>query len=277
MADWDYAYKIGATALLDYATDVRIPQEKRARLRGRNREIPWKQGERSTQPKLFRALDFELQFLMRYTNSAGIVTHGDGAPGHVYENYSEVKRLMSGDQLNGSLVTLRRTMPHAGDVDIDFEVLDEIRPDSSTRFRMVCFCRAPFPFWQSATQTIETETNKTTTTETIEVVVGGNTPIPNAVITFAPNTQDVSNLRITHTPSGRFLQYSGIITAGDTVVFDVGARTAVHSVDGAVDAAHAKGFADWMVLPLGTYDLDLTCDSGTLDYDVTVSYYDLWS
>ena len=168
-------------------------------------------------------------------------------------------------------------MPHAGDVDIDFEVLDEIRPDGSTRFRMVALCRAPFPFWQNATQTVETETGKTTTTETIEVIVGGNTPVPNPVVIFAPDTQDVSNLRITHTPSGRFIQYSGIIAAGDTVTFDVGARTATHSVTGKVDAAQLKGFADWFVLPLGTYNLDLTCDSGTLDYDVTVSYYNLWS
>lgn len=277
MADWDYAYKIGSTALADYATSVRIPDEKRARLRGRNRTIIWKQGERSTQPKLYRALDFELQFLLRYTDPSGAITHGDGAPGHVYENYSEIKRLISGDQLNGSLVTLRRTLPHAGDVDIDFEVLDEIRPDSATRFRMIAFCRAPFPFWRAATQTIETETGKTTTTETIEVVVGGNTPVPDAVVVFAPNTQSVSNLRITHAASGRFLQYSGIIAAGDTVTFDIGARTAVHSADGPVDAAQLKGFADWFVLPLGTYNLDLTCDAGTLDYDVTVSYYDLES
>jgi hypothetical protein len=276
MADWDYAYKIGATALLDYATDIRIPNEKRARRRGRNREIVWKQGERSTQPKLYRALDFELQMLLAYTDSAGAITHTDGAPGHVYENYLELKRLLSGDQINGSLITLRRTMPHAGIVDIDFEVLDEIRP-GDTRFRMVAFCRAPFPYWQAGTQTVETEVGKTTTTETIEVVVGGNEGIPNAVIIFAPDTQDVSNLRITHTPSGRFLQYSGIITAGDTVTFDVGERTVVHSVDGAVDAALLKSHADWLVLPVGTYNLDLTCDAGTLDYDVTVSYYDLWS
>lgn len=277
MADWDYDYKIGATALLDYATSVRIPDEKRARLRGRNREIPWQQGERSTQPKLYRALSFELQFLLRYTDPTGTIIHVDGAPGHVYENYSEIKRLISGDQLNGSLVTLRRTMPHSGDVDIDFEVLDEIRPDTSTRFRMVAFCQAPFPFWREAIQTVETETGKTSTTETIEVVVGGNVPIPNAVVIFAPNTQPVSNLRITHTPSGRFLQFSGIIDAGDTVTFDVGARTAIHSVDGAVDAAQLKSHADWLVLPLGTSDLDLTCDAGTLDYDVTVSYFNLWS
>jgi hypothetical protein len=283
MADWDYDYLVAplgstpTTALLDYATDVRIPEEKRARKRGRNRTIAWQQGERSTQPKLYRALDFELQILLAYTNSAGIVTHTDGAPGHVYENYLEIKRLLSGDILNGSQVTLRRTLPHAGIVDIDFEVLDEIRPDSGTRFRMVAFCRAAFPFMRSATQTVETETGKTTTTETIEVIVGGNEEIPNAVIVFAPDTQDVSNLRITHTPSGRFLQYSGIITAGDTVTIDVGARTAVHSVDGNVDAALLKAHADWLILPVGTYDLDLTCDAGTLDYDVTVSYYDLWS
>lgn len=277
MPHWDYDYKIGATALLDFTTDVRIPNETRARLRGRNRIIAWKQGERSTQPKLYRALDFELQMLLAYTDSAGDVTHADGEAGHVYENYLELKRLISGDQLNGSLVTLRRTMPHAGDVDIDFEVLNEIKPDGSTRFRMVAFCTASFPFWRSAIQTVETETGKTTTTETIEVIVGGNIPIPNAVIIFAPNTQPVSNLRITHTPSGRFLQYSGTIDAGDTVTFDVGARTVVHSVTGAVDPALLKGFADWFVLPIGTFDLDLTCDAGTLDYDVTVSYFDLWS
>lgn len=277
MTDWDYDYSIGGTALLDFTTDIRIPEEKRARKRGRNRIIAWQQGERSTQPKLYRALDFELQMLLAYTDAAGDVTHVDGAPGHVYENYLDLKRLLSGDQLNGSLVTLRRTMPHAGDVDIDFEVLQDIRPDSSTRFRMVAFCTAPFPFWRSATQTVKTEVGKTATTETIEVIVGGNEPIPNAVIIFAPNTQPVSNLRIAHTPSGRFLQYSGIIDAGDTVTFDVGARTATHSVTGSVDPALLKGFADWFVLPIGTFDLDLTCDAGTLDYDVTVSYFDLWS
>lgn len=277
MVEWDYAYSIGGTALLDYATDVRIPDELRARKRGRNRVIAWKQGERSTQPKLYRALRFQLQMLLAYTDSAGVVTHVDGAAGHVYENYLELKRLISGDQLAGSLVTLRRTMPHAGDVDIDFEVLQDIQPEGATRFRMVAFCEAPFPFWRDATLTVELETAKTGTVETLEVIVGGNEPVPDAVIVFAPDTQPVSNLRITHTPSGRFLQYSGTIAAGDTVTIDVGARTAVHSVTGAVDAALLKSHADWLVLPIGTFDLDLTCDAGTLDYDVTVSYYDLWS
>lgn len=276
MPDWDYAYEIQGIPILDYGTSVRIPEEIRARKRGTNLVVPWKHGERSTQPKLYQPLDFPVEILLRYTDPAGAITHPDGAPGHVYENYLELKRLFSGNQIDGSLVTLARTLPHAGPVEIDVEVLDEVRPSSNARFAAIFLCRAPFPFWRAATPSSFTDTY-TTASDTLAVVVGGNEPVPNPVVTIAADTQPVTNPRVTHTPTGRFLQYSATLDAGDEVVIDVGARSIVHSVDGPVDAALLKGYADWLVLPIGSYNLAVTATAGTLDFDVTVEFSDLWS
>jgi len=276
MSEWDYDYEIGGIPILNYGTSVRIPEEIRARKRGTNAVIPWQHGERSTQPKLYFPLDFPVEILLRYTNAAGAVVHADGAPGHVYENYLALKRLFSGDQISGSLVTLARTLPHAGDVEIDVEVIDEVRPSSDARFRVVFLCRAPFPFWRAAVPSSFTDTY-TTASDTLAVVVGGNEPVPNAVITIEAGAQPVTNARVTHTPTGRFLQYSATLDAGESVVIDVGARTIVHSVDGPVDAALLKGYADWFVLPIGSYNLAVTATAGTLDFDVTVAFSNLWS
>ena len=62
-----------------------------------------------------------LETHLRYTDPSGIVTHGNGAEGHAYENLAALKELLGAGSNN--LRMLRRNDPHAGAVETAFDCL----------------------------------------------------------------------------------------------------------------------------------------------------------
>ena len=265
---WDYQWAIDGTTLTTYCTNVRLLAEKRAGLRGRDFEIPWRQGSRHTTGKYYQPVVLPLEFDLRYTNAAGAVTHTDGGPGHVFENMQAVKALMGSGQFE-----LQRTAPDQGAVEIDVEVIDEI-VQTVPRFRYVALCSAVFPFWreQTATTTAQTFTGDTS----MVVTQGGNVPSHNAVIAIFADGQPVTNVALENSTTGQTITYGGTIDAGDTVTIDVGAGTVVHDADGNVDAVLSVDHAEWMRLNVGANTINVTSDAGTRDFDVTFTHPDLW-
>jgi len=265
---FNYAYAIDGTSLSTYASSVRILAEKRASTRGRDFELPWRQGARHTVDKYYRPVTLPLEFDLRYTNGSGVVTHGDGAGGHVYENMQKLKTLMQSGQF-----TLSRTAPHMGAQSIDVEVVDEIMP-TSPRFRYVALITAVFPFWYetTATTTAQTFTGDTS----MAVTQGGEAPHHAFTIDILADTQPVTNVAIENATTGQTITYGATIDAGDTVTVDIGAGTVVHDSDGNVDAALSVTHAEWMRLNVGSNTINVTSDSGTRDFDVTFTHADLW-
>ena len=108
---WDYDYRVGATSLSDYCQAVTVPSETSGGLVGSNLHIPGTDGERIVSKTMATGM-VELKTTLRYTNPSGAITHTDGAPGHVYENLSELKKIF---RKQGPILLLR-DMPHAGTV-----------------------------------------------------------------------------------------------------------------------------------------------------------------
>ena len=87
MAWTDWTYKAGSPegtleSLSDYCLSVRIVAENIVGKRGKNPTVDYRHGEWSSPRKYIRAANVTLETVLRYTNSAGVVTHADGAAGH---------------------------------------------------------------------------------------------------------------------------------------------------------------------------------------------------
>lgn len=266
----NYSYAVDGTSLVENdgpCKRVAIEDERRADLRGHDRDIAWQEGQYHTANKRRTGVDLPLVMGLRDRNSDNTVTHEDGNEGHRQENIQRVKALFVPGQH-----VLTRHAPHVGDQAIDVEVIPGIG-GYLDKGVYLAVCHAAFPFWretpaQSFSDTFNTES------ETLEITVAGDVPIPNATITFEANAQPVTNPRV-ELSTGRFVQYTDTIAAGESVEIDVRNCTATHSTDGTVDRALSRGFADTLVLPRGTYNVDVTCDAGTLDYDVTIEFWNL--
>jgi hypothetical protein len=119
-----YNYQAGPkggslTALSNYCTAVRVIDEGSPGFRGGNVPIQYLHGAREVPHKFTDEGLVGLEVHLRYTSSAGTITHADGAAGHVYDNLENVKRLLYGDM---EMVTLQREAPDYGTVQIDVQV-----------------------------------------------------------------------------------------------------------------------------------------------------------
>ena len=221
MAWTAWVYKAGIPGgsletLTDYCESVRIDPETAAGRRGSNPVVQYRHGEYSTPRKYVRAANLSLETVIRYTNSAGAVTHADGAPGHIMENWAHLKRIFGAQQ--GTLCRLQRTAPDYGDVYRDVELLADVKP-SQARHIMSWPLHSPHPFWIGAADTGNTGATLT---------VAGDAPIGDAVITLTGGTDG----GIVHTNSGASVEISGAMPAGGVIV-DVGAGTCVKVTGGA--------------------------------------------
>lgn len=277
---WPYNYRADGTQLATYAKVVRIPNEGRGPKRGDDKTIPWRHGVRRTTGKFFDEWEFPLECDLRYTNGSGAITHANGKAGHAYENYRALKNLLT-DGGGDGVVTLARNEPDAGEVEIDIEVADAIRTGDPW-FRAQFLCRAAFPFWRSASIYTATKTAIATSSDTLAVVIAGDVPLFNPVITITADTQPVTNARV-QVPTGaggphadKYVQLAATIAAGDSRIIDIGARTVVDGAGDNKDAELSVAYADWMPLPVGSYSLAITCDTGSLDFDVQVTGYFLY-
>lgn len=115
---WTYDYEGQSTDLLDHCTAVTIDDESGAGKQGSNLQVGHLDGERWG-AKPYAPLDVVLKTVLRYSNSSGAVTHADGAAGHVYENLSELKKLLGASGIK----TLTRIAPDYGTVRARFEMI----------------------------------------------------------------------------------------------------------------------------------------------------------
>lgn len=256
---WDYLWKAGPkdgtlVTLSDYTDFVRLVGEVSAGRRGYNPTVQYQHGSHFVQ-KWAAPLDLMLEVGVRYTNSSGAVTHTDGAAGHAYETLAEVRRLLGGEQ--GGLATIQQTAPDWGTVQLDVEMLNPSRP-TSERWVHGFLLHAPEPFWRGITLNSETGTS---------IVVGGNAPAA-PVIDFASGT----DMRITHTDSGAYVQIDGAAPAGGARV-DVRAGTCTKISDGTDYSANLTvNKAWWFELDGGKTNAVTKSGGGTS----TVKWYDRW-
>ena len=262
MAGWAFDWQAGPAGSLedlsDYCVKVRM-REQSVGKRGRNPVVQYRAGEYSTPRKFTRPQNLLLETVVRYTNAAGAVTHGDGAAGHFYENLGHLKRIFGGTQ--GALTRLQKTAPDQSDVYLDVEQLGDAMPTETSRI-FSWPLQAPYPYWIGAAD----DANATPTW-----TVGGDAPVGDAVIDF---TGTASGAKVTHSASGAYVQIEGALPAGGVSV-DIGAGTCLRISGGADWSSNLATNKTWlMILDPGANTVAVTQDSGTPT--VTADWYTQW-
>jgi hypothetical protein len=256
---WDYNYEAGPPGgslflLSLYTYDVRITSEPTLGYRGRNPILAYRHGEESSPRKFHPAANVLLETWLRYTNAGGSVTHTDGKPGHVYENYGKMKALLTGAQ--ASLIRLQRTAPEQGTVYMDVELVAEGRPTQAQHI-IGWPLRAPHPFWIGAASAQQSPTTITN---------GGTAPVMDAIVAV---TGTANTPRLTHSATGDYIEIAGALPAGG-ITIDVGAQTCTR-ISGGADwssnlAVNAPGI--WMEFDPGANTVAATESSGSPSWTV---------
>ena len=261
MASWDWDYEAGPpggalTNLVDFCTDIRVHAEVVPGFRGRNPLIAYQHGEFASPRKFHPAVNLLLETWLRYTDSAGAVTHTDGEAGHVLENFGSMKKLLTGAQ--GALVRLQRTAPDEGVPYRDVDLVGEGRPTQADHI-IGWPLRAPHPFWVGAAASQQTP---------VTVTNDGTAPVGDAVVAVTGTT---TAPRLTLSATGDFIEIAGVLPAGGVSV-DIGAATCTKITGGA-------DFSDnlvvnspwWMEFDPGANTVAVTQTSGTPVFTVDFS------
>lgn len=203
----EYTYKAGPLGgtlqpLLNYAISVRIEDEGGPDRRGGNVAVQYLHGEHAVAHQFDSPRLVLLECIFRYTSAAGTITHTDGAPGHVFENLSETKRLLRG-QLG--MATLERIAPDQGTVQIDVQY--RAPTPTQNRFTYAFPLVAPRSYWRSTTLN---------SVSSSPLTVGGDAEVDDAVVKFSAGAV---NPTFTHTASGATIAYTGTVPAGGVQVF----------------------------------------------------------
>ncbi len=243
------------TSLSDYLSMVRLVSEFKAGMRGRAPRVLFSHGDAEVARRWHGRANLMLEGQVRWTNSAGAVTHGDGPAGHFYENLGAVVDLLAGEQ--GAPITLQRDAPHQGVVEIDGYLAGDPAP-TQDRDVFLFPIQCPQPFWRG-----QARTGLTSPT----ITFGGNAPITDAVVDLTGGT----NTRLTHTASGSYIQIDGALPAGGVRV-DIGAGTCV-KITGGTDYSNYLTVADpWWI----EFDPGGNAVSVSGGGSVSVDGYDKW-
>lgn len=270
-----YAYQAGPIAgpftnLLDYCDNVRIPSETDAPKRGGNLDIPYRDGEYSQPVKYRRAGSILLDCMVSYTNPAGLVTHADGQPGHVFENLQSLKSLLGG---NNQLVSIRRTAPHLGAVETVCEYMGGIRA-AGPRMRYVFPMRMVDGVWREQTLQSNTQTGIAIFPHAYTITTGGDFDIGDAKITLTCIANGAApSLEIPAT--GDKISVAGSFLAGDIIIIDLG-RTRALTLNGSTYTSVSPNKAWWMRLPSSTALLGLTLDATSGTWTCLVEWRNKW-
>ena len=170
---WVYSYQTDSVDLLDYCDAVVIENEGGSGKRGSNLAVGFLDGER-WEPKNYGPLDLVLKTTLKYSNASGLITHVDGAAGHVFENLSEMKKLMT----QPGLKYLTRTAPDYGSVRAAFEMIGPPLIPPAERIAVYWPLRVPSGSWQTVTQSTATGNPPAATT-------GGNRQISDPELVFS--------------------------------------------------------------------------------------------
>lgn len=238
---------------------VRIVNEFSLGFRGNDPISQYVHGEQSSPRKFHPAANLSLEMTLLGTNTAGVITHGDGAAGHYYENFSALKALLAGKQ--GQLVRLERTAPDLSTVYMDMWAVDAAR-STQNRFTYAWPMRAPSPFWVGAADNGNTPTTLTP---------AGDAPIDDMIIDF---TGTADTPRLTHDDTGDYVEIDGALPSGGVRV-DVGAGTVVR-ISGGADWSNALRVNNpwWLELDPGANAVTVTQDSGSPT--VSVDWFTKW-
>lgn len=256
-----YDYQAGPkggslTPLLNFCAAVRVVDESGSGKAGEDVNVQFLHGDHPVAHKFAEPRLIMLEAVLRYTSSAGTITHTDGAQGHVFENLAEMKRLLRGQR---SLATLQRIAPHYGTTQID--VHSGAPTPSQNRFVFLFPLVAPRPFWRSTTLN---------SVSSSPLTVGGDAPVDDAEIVFsAGGTSPV----FTHTASGATIGIVGTVPAGGVRVYTETMQAT--RVTGGTD------YSEFVASPAKTFGLELdpgvsnayTISSGT----VTVEWRNKWN
>lgn len=202
-----YAIEADGVELDDYCDRVVVVTEGMANREDSNFKVPGLDGELSFPNKLWDAGNVIMETFIRYTDEDGLITHADGAPGHVYENLSVLKRVLG----KNGLVDLRRTAPDYGETSMMVELVQGPNEGSFPAHR-IWVLKAPKPFWSGLT-------NVTIAATAGAHIPAGDAPVGDMVVTFSGNGKVAIG--------DEFVEIVG--HSGGAVVVDCGARTVLQS------------------------------------------------
>lgn len=170
---WDYADTINSLLLTDIATFATIETEVPAPFADLGIPIPGRDGVRFDADAGFSPLVMSLRVHLRWTDDTGMVTHTDGAAGHIHENLSLLKA-----EIHQALPLYKRTVPHAGDLQAYFK---SNTPGFVGQQRQVYHfpLTVPSGSWQD-----QTESNSGAASTTPSVTTLGDRRIHDPVIQF---------------------------------------------------------------------------------------------
>jgi len=272
---WDYGYQVGPeggsfTNLSTYCTDVRIPSEFDSPKRGSNVDIPYLDGEFSVGDKYRSAGTYILDCFLAYTNSSGLVTHIDGAAGHVYENLQALKRLIGG---RGQHVMVRRNVPHIGLVEGLSENLGGVKA-AGPRMRYAFPMRLLDGVWREQAAQTDGVASISSFPSAFTIDTGGDYPIGDATITFTcVAAGDSPSLECTDT--GDKISVTGSFATSDVIVVKLG-RNPQYTLNGTRYAPISSNRAYWMRLPEATTGLGMSLDATSGTWSVDIDWRNKW-
>ncbi len=259
------------------------------RKRAGNLETAYNDGEFSDPRKWFGPREVALDLVFLDTDSAGQITHPEGAEGHLRTN---VDTFLGKLYKRNGFLDLRKTVPTVGggthQRSLMCEVLDFFPIEESNKIirEATVVFRGVEGLWRQiettgaeAPQKSVTVAGITGTSQAVNITTGGNAPVRGGLaaaftIEFDVTTA-ITNPRLEVDATGEYVQYSGTVATGEVLLIDVGPKTAVINTTTRADAGLISGQA-WMI------DLDpasttaCTASSTAGNYDVTVRWYDRW-
>jgi len=125
---------------------------------------------------------------------------------------------------------------------------------------------------------IETMTAGPPGPHTITVTNGGNKTVRDAVITITAGAANITSVTIESGSSD--FTITDTILAGNSLVIDCGAFSVLNNgVNTYTNFSYASNHAipEWLLLPSGNTDIDVTFAGGSTDSTVTVAFMDGWS
>lgn len=202
MALWDYDVTANGVPLSNFCDRVIVVTEAMGGKDDTDIKVPGIEGVLHIPGKLWESGDLILSTWLKYADADDDVIHVDEEAGHVYENFSELKRILRG---GAGQVLLSRTAPHIGDAEILVESISQPSMGDA-HFHYLWTMKANKPFWRGV--------------NAVSVGAGSHTPVGDGVI---------DDMIVTFGGDGRVqigTEYVGVAgSTGAGIVIDVGNRT----------------------------------------------------
>lgn len=265
--------------------------------RADNPEISYSDGAFSDPRKWYSGRELPLKVVLLDSDATGGVTHPEGREGHLRANIDTLLGLLN---VRNNFLSLRKDVPAPASVGgrhereavcevVNFFGVDQSLDGGVPREGVVLFDMIE-AFWRQIETTGTAAPQKTTgvagvttTSQGFNVVTGGNAPVRGGIagafeIEFTANSA-ITNPRLEVDATGEFISYAGTVPAGDSIIFDVGAKTLVIDDSGTLtraDSGRSTQHAWWIDLdPASTIAVTASVSVAS-DFDCDVRWYDRW-